>query len=63
MNGKPVIRTPITDAIILALNKSAKPIAIKILMPKNGLKLVQTPKANPNAISCGESFKCFNLLT
>ena len=37
-------------------------IAINKLIPKKGLKLVHTPKANPNAISCGEALRCFNLL-
>ena len=62
IKGKPVIKTPITEAITFALNINAKPIPIKILIPKKGLKFVHTPHANPNAISCGEAFKCLSLL-
>ena len=60
-NGKPVKIVPITDAKTFTLKIHAKLIAINKLIPKKGLKLVHTPKANPNAISCGEALRCFNL--
>ena len=62
IKGNPVKSVPITDAKTFALQINAKLIAINKLIPKKGLKFVQTPKENPKAISCGDAFKCFNLL-